>query len=221
MAAACVGAALNSILQSGQQPWPDWTILFLTIGGILLIIALLVLVPPSWWKRTARFLADIPRNLKTVWWLQSVLRFNKDNIHMSVKSARLLASDTTSAWNFRGLDVNSLDPYFQVSLELISTSIFNICVLEIEGKMRVDGSECQQCPTVDKRYGIKQGDTFRVTIRQSVHDTMLKRIQDAMQKKEELQFDLSSVFLNLETTTKGYEGTKIVVKFVAYNVVPN
>jgi len=50
MAAVFMGAAVNSILQSGQQQWPQWTIWLLIMGGALFIIALLILVPHSWWK---------------------------------------------------------------------------------------------------------------------------------------------------------------------------
>ncbi len=44
MAVALVGSAINRMLQSGQEPWPYWAIWLLVAGGVLFVIALLILV---------------------------------------------------------------------------------------------------------------------------------------------------------------------------------
>ena len=192
----------------------------MAIGITLFVIALLLLVPYSWWRWLGRLFSNTPRNIRTAYWLQDVLRFNKERVYESVKS-HFLTGTSVNAWGFQGLTNNPLDPYFQIELELVNTSIFDICVSGIEGKIIVEGSRCQKDARVDKQYGKKQGHTFWVTIYQPVSESMVKRITEAKQKGEKLRFDLSNMFLTLETTTKGYKGMKIIIKFTIYDIIPS
>jgi len=212
MGAALVGTAVNSILQAAQQ-WPQWTIWFLIIGGILFLTALLLLVPFSWWRLVKNSLGNLPRSLRTTFWLQSVLRFNKDYIYTAVKS-----HFTKDAWNFNTLTSNPLEPYFEITLEVTNTSIFELKVSGIEGEIIVDGSKCLNTPIVKEQSGIKQGDTFLLSITQSVSDTMLNRLLQAAQNKEKLGFDLHSMDLVFETTTRNFEGFRPRIKFELYNI---
>lgn len=67
MAAAFVGPAVYSILQSGQQQWPQWTICFLGIGVVLFIVALLILVPHHWWVNVRNWCARLPKKILTIY----------------------------------------------------------------------------------------------------------------------------------------------------------
>ncbi len=210
-----VVATVVRLFQVAQEILPWWWPWPLVIGVILFVVALLLLVPLSWWKRFGRGLTNIPRNLGIICWLQSVLRFNKEIIYTTGVKARV------TDWYFQTLTNNPLDPYFGFRLELINTSIFIICVSGIEGKAVIDNNMCQKFPTVDKQLGINQGDTFWVDIIQQVSDPMLKRIKDAISQKEKLKFNFSNVFLILETTTKRFEGQRITIKLGDFNIVPS
>lgn len=216
MGAALVGSSVNNILQTTGE-WPEWTIWLLSIGGTAFFVALIILVPFSWWRWLRRQLANTPRNIQTIYWLQSVLRYNKDKIHDSVK-ARFIAGN---AWDFSGITSNPLDPNFKIHFELTNTSIFDMRILCLDGKIIVDTNECLGPTSVNKISGIKQGDTVSISITQSVSELMLKRIKKAIEKKEKLQFNLTSLNLILETTTKIYKGYKIYIKFENYEVLPS
>lgn len=218
---ATAGGALMSRLPQllpGQQAIPWYHSGFFLAGITCVVIALLFLVPFSWWKGLIRFLINTPRNFKTIYWLQSVLHFNEQHINTAVQYRFLT---TAPAWDFRGLTDNPLDPYFEIKLELINTSIFNLAVFGIEGEIRINGNKCTKNPTVYKQRGIKQGDIFYVPITQGVSGSMAKIIQEAAQKQEALIFDLGSIYLKLETTTRGYEGKKLYITFTSFKVIPD
>lgn len=61
MAAAIVGTTVNSILQCVPAPWPHWAIWFLVIGGIVFVVAMLILVPCHWWRNIRSRVLGIPR----------------------------------------------------------------------------------------------------------------------------------------------------------------
>lgn len=61
MAAALVGPAMNRMLQSGQPPWPHWAIGLLVGGGILFVVALLILMPCAWWGNIRSWWIGLPR----------------------------------------------------------------------------------------------------------------------------------------------------------------
>lgn len=63
MAVAFVGPALDKILALEEQ-WPQWTIYLLVIGGVLFIIAMIILVPSSWWKRIRYTILGFFRRLR-------------------------------------------------------------------------------------------------------------------------------------------------------------
>ncbi len=218
MGAAFVGPSVNSIISSQQMARPllQWEIDFLIIGVILFVIALLILIPISWWLWIRRQFANTPKNISTVFWLQSVLHSNENKVYTSVKS-----HFTDSSWDFSGLRDNSLNAFFKINLELINTSIFDMCLIAIEGKIFVDSNECLIPPIIDKRPGINQGETCYVTITQQVSEQMSNRLKNAA-NKEQLKFDLRHINLILETTTKIHKGYKATIKFDnTYSIMPS
>ena len=205
MAAACVGPAVANILslQTGQA-WPQWTIFFLIIGGILFAVAILWLVPTSLWKVSARFLANIPRSLKVNSWLNSVLASNLKNVYQSVKLRYSLSAVST---DFAGMFNNPLDCYFVIQLEAINTSIFTMSITGVSGEMVIDGNGCKTPPKVNQLWNIEQGTPFTITITQQVvSDLMIKHIQEAAEKRDTVKLGLKSVYVSFGTTNAFYKG---------------
>jgi hypothetical protein len=138
--------------------------------------------------------------------LPEVLVFNKQNIYITVKGH-------IARWNFSGLEVIE-DPFFEVHLQLLNTSIFTLDFKGVDGEVKVGGITCRNKPTSNSlQRGIIQGQEFYVIVTQAVLPEMARKILGAGNKKEKLKFDLHQLTLNIETTTKGYEGLKPYIKF--------
>ncbi len=149
----------------------------------------------------------------TTRWLLSVLASNRQYVYTAV-NGRILG------WRFSG--INSPDPYFEIALEEVSTSIFTLHFIGGSGPIFVDGTKCQQPPTTNEQRGLTQGDTFQVTVEQAVSKDVADIIRAASNNKQNVRFDLRQFHLHFETTTKGYEGLKPLIKFDReFEVQPN
>ncbi len=149
---------------------------------------------------------------ETIDWLQETLIFNQQNIYKALKG-RIIG------WKFSG--INSPDPYFEICLEEINTSIFTIHFIGGSGSLFINGIECLQQPKMNEQWGLEQGKTFEVTLKQGVSKDVADIIR-AASNKSNIKFDLRQFHLHFETTTKGYEGLKPLVRFDReYEVQPN
>lgn len=61
MAAALVGPTMVKLLEVSQELWPWWWPWPLIIGGVLFVVALLVLVPPKWWGNIRSSIISLPK----------------------------------------------------------------------------------------------------------------------------------------------------------------
>ena len=64
MAAGLVGATVARLLQVAQEILPWWWPWPVIVGGILFIVALLLLVPLTWWQNIVRCVLGLPRWLR-------------------------------------------------------------------------------------------------------------------------------------------------------------
>lgn len=139
-------------------------------------------------------------------WLLEVLAFNQRHIYEAVRGR-------IARWNFSGLTILE-DPYFEIHFQLFNTSIFTLDFKGVEGEIKIEGITCRTKPTANSpQRAITQGQDFYVIVTQAVLPEMAKKILDAANKKEKLNFDLSQLELSIETTTKNYEGLKPRIKF--------
>lgn len=201
---------LNAVVQYMNIVWeffstPIGMLILLAVGLSLIFYAVLKPARKEGQGKKAENTEDV--------FLKEVLKSNQAKIYEAIKG-RIIG------WRFSG--INSPDPYFEICLEEINTSIFTIHFLGGSGSLFINGAECQQPPRMNEQWGLEQGKVFEVTVKQGVSKNVADIIQAASNNKQKVKFDLQQFHLCFETTTKGYEGFKPLIKFDReYEVQPN
>ncbi len=191
---------------------------WLGIGVVVFFIVMLILVGRrmSWVNnrepkkgKTPDLPAVSPQEVAlngTSDWMLEVLAFNQQHVYTAVKGSIV-------RWDFSGLKILE-GPHFDIHLTLINTSIFTLDLKGVEGTIKVEGIPCYTKPIANTpQTHIVQQQEFYVVVTQPVLREMSEKILAASDNRQKINFDLNQLELDLQTTTKNYEGLKPRLKF--------
>ena len=205
---------LRTIFHNFFNGWTFFNQFWFFVGLFLVILGILAAIISYRSKlETKPKPVDLPQlspeeivSKKTSDWLQEVLAFNKNNIPM-------LVNGCIARWNFVGLKTTGA-PFFEVHFQLFNLSIFTLDFNGVGGSINVGKVACTIKPTANSpQRRILQGTELYVIVTQGVFPEMAKNILQAGADKEKLNFDLSRLTLDIETTTEGFKGLKPYIKF--------
>ena len=143
--------------------------------------------------------------------LKEVLKSNQAKIYEAIKGR-------ITQWDFSGF--GKVEPYFEINFEITNSSIFTTHLKGVSGYIKIGVNPLVAPPQVNDIWGIEQGDSVSITLRQPISPQTLAIISIAGKNNIQIKFDLGNLVFEFETTTKGYEGITHILKGGVFTFIP-
>ena len=144
-------------------------------------------------------------------WLEQELSSDLKRVYEGVRGR-------ITSWDFS--NIYNREPYFEIFVELINTTIFKFCLKSISGFMKIANEKCVNSPNTSTRFNITREKPEIIRLTQSISPETVKLIQESGNNNKELNFDLGEVIFEIENTTEGYEKYKPYMTGGKHNIVP-